>query len=120
MKRAKPWRQIFDVFAWAETNVCWPAIGFGIAAAVAIYLGFDLIQTSAAFAAQAQAPRTLASDRIALMLVANIASVIGAGVSVAVARGRMAGNRLVRHGYAVWLLTTVVFMTQIALTTGLG
>lgn len=121
MNFSKLLRNVSGISQAHSSKLCWPAIGVGVASALALYLGFELYESGlmqGAHAEQARHAPLAGGHRFALMLVANIAAVLGAGASCLIAKRRTAGKRLAWHGYAVWIVATVLFLAQIALTTG--
>ena len=112
MKNTKVLENIAGRAPLRSSKISWPAIGYGIAAALALYLGFDLIQN----VSTNSDVQSLLRHRPILMVASNIAAFLGSGIAGAVACRHMLEDRLAFHAYVVWTVVTVIFMVQVALT----
>jgi hypothetical protein len=100
------------------SRVCWSAIGTGIITTMSIYLLFDWAQSGVGSLVPTDDVGSLLPHRLALMLVANAASFLGAGTSAAVATMHAPSDcSSARPAYIVWLITTLILMVQIGMTT---
>jgi hypothetical protein len=99
------------------SGLCLPAIAWGLAAALASYLGFGLLLDAFVEPQTSVRVAQAAAGGAGHLFAASLSSLLG-GALAGVIVHRRAGQRVALHAYGVWLAAALILWVQIAALSG--